>query len=265
MTHARQPADEGEVHVERRGAVSVVTLDRPTRRNALSPDFREKFTDVLDAVMADADTRVIVLTGAGGNFCSGGDINSFVGMMPPAGRARMQRAQRMVRLIVRGEKPVIAAVEGHAAGAGLCLAADCDIVVASTGAKFSCTFNKVGLLPDIGGLWSVPMRMGLGRAKLLMLTGRTIDAATAERQGLADLLCPPGEALAHALAVADEVAAASPLSNGLVKSVLARGPMPLEDLLCAEADAQGVLYGSLDVDEGRRAFLEKRAPKFTGR
>lgn len=259
------PDEQGQVHYERRGAVGIVTLDRTARRNALSPTFRDRLADTLETAMADADCRVLVLTGAGGHFCAGGDIVSFEGMKAPSGRTRMQRAHRMVRLVVRGEKPVIAAVEGHAAGAGLCLAAACDVVVASSTARFSCTFNRIGLFPDLGGLWSLPQRMGLGRARLLMLTGRMLDAEQAERQGLVEQVCAAGEALATAVALAEEMSRTAPLSNALVKSVFARGPMPLEDLLSAETDAQGVLYGSEDFDEGRRAFIEKRAPSFKGR
>ncbi|CAN5223327.1 enoyl-CoA hydratase/isomerase family protein [soil metagenome] len=256
---------DGRIDIERLGAVSVVTLDRPARRNALSPPFRDLLSNALESVMADPACRVVVLTGAGGHFCSGGDVGSFEGVTPVSGRIRMQRAHRMVRLVVRGEKPVIAAVEGHAAGAGMCLAADCDIVVASRAAQFSCTFNRIGLLPDVGGLWSVPVRMGVGRAKLLMLTGRTLDGVEAERQGLVDELCEPGTARERAIRIANEIALTAPLVNGLVKSILARGPMPLEELLSAETDAQGVLYGSEDFNEGRLAFLEKRSPAFKGR
>ena len=258
-------ADAGTVHSTRDGAVTVLTLAYPARRNALSMPLREALETQLQQAMADPDCRVLVLTGEGGHFCSGGDISSFGGVTPASGRVRMQRVHRIVRHLVRGEKPVVAAVEGHAAGAGLCIAAACDVVVASRDAKLSCTFNKIGLFPDLGGAWSLPMRMGLGRAKLLMMTGRVMDAASALQQGLVDQLAEPGQALADAVAVAQEMAAVSPLSNGLLKSVLARGPMPLEALLDAEIDAQAVLYGSEDFHEGREAFLAKRKPVFKGR
>lgn len=256
---------ECDVKVERRGSVTIVTMSYPARRNALALALRERLVTELQAAMADPACRVVVLTGAGSHFCSGGDISSFEGVTPASGRERMQKAQRVVRLIARGEKPVIAAVEGHAAGAGMCLAAACDIVVASTEAKFSCTFNRIGLFPDLGGVWSIPNRMGVGRAKLWMMSGRVMDAATAQAQGLVEELCAPGRALEAAVALAGEIAQVSPLSNGLLKSVLARGPMPLEDLLAAETDAQGVLYGTEDFVEGRDAFLAKRKPVFRGR
>ncbi|MBK9685611.1 MAG: enoyl-CoA hydratase/isomerase family protein [Betaproteobacteria bacterium] len=256
MTTASPDAssDTGTVLARSHGAVTVLTLSYAARRNALSMPLRAALHTQLEQAMADPECRAVVLTGEGGHFCSGGDISSFGGVTPASGRARMQRVHAIVRLLVRGEKPVIAAVEGHAAGAGLCIAAACDVVVASREAKLSCTFNKIGLFPDLGGAWSIPLRMGLGRAKLLMMTGRVMDAATAAQQGLVDQLAEPGQALTDALAMAQEMCAVSPLSNGMLKSVLARGPMPLEDLLAAEIDAQAVLYGSEDFHEGREAL-----------
>ena len=257
--------DTGTVTAQQHGSVTVLTMTFPARRNALSLSLRAALEQQLREAMAAADCRVIVLTGAGQHFCSGGDISSFQGVTPASGRARMQRIHPVVRLLVRGEKPVIAAVEGHAAGAGLCIAAACDIVVAASDAKFSCTFNKIGLFPDLGGTWSLPMRMGIGRAKLLMMTGRVLDAESAQGQGLVEVLAAPGQALAEAIALAQEMARVSPLSNGMVKSALARSPMPFEEVLAAEVDAQAVLYGTEDFQEGQAAFLEKRSPKFLGR
>ena len=265
MTTTGSSADDGRVTSERLGAVRVITLDRPHRRNSLTPAFRDNLASAVEAAMGEAECRIVVITGAGGHFCAGGDIGSFANMDAVSGRARMQRAHRMVRAIAYGEKPVIAAVEGHAAGAGLCLAADCDIVVASTEARFSCTFNRVGLFPDLGGLWSVPQRIGMGRTKMLMFSGRALDAPEAERQGLVEVLSAPGQALPTAMSLAEEIARMAPLTHALVKATLARGPMPLDQLLPAEADAQGVLYGSDDFIEGRQAFLDKRPPVFRGR
>jgi 2-(1,2-epoxy-1,2-dihydrophenyl)acetyl-CoA isomerase len=255
----------GTVKVERDGPVTILTLAYPERRNALSLALRAVLLEALQEAMGDDDCRAVVLTGEGAHFCSGGDISSFDGVTPASGRVRMQRVHPIVRLIVKGEKPVIAAVEGFAAGAGVCLAAACDLVVAARDAKFSCTFNRIGLFPDLGGAWTLPARMGLGRAKMLMMSGRVLNAEAAERQGLVEMVVEPGQALAEALALAKDVAATAPLSNGLVKAVLGRGPAPLEEVLGAEADAQGVLYGTEDFQEGRHAFMEKRKPQFRGR
>jgi len=254
----------GTVKTGKAGPVTILTLCYPERRNALSLPLRAVLLEAMQAALADEDCRVVVITGEGAHFSSGGDISSFDGVTPVSGRLRMQRVQQIMRMIIRGEKPVIAAVEGHAAGAGLCLAAACDMVVASEEAKFSCTFNKIGLFPDLAGAWSLPLRMGLGRAKMLMMSGRVLDAATAEAQGLVDQVVPAGQALAQALELAQAVAKTAPLSNGLIKAVLARGPSSLEEVMAAEADAQGILYGSDDFEEGRHAFLEKRPSQFKG-
>ena len=255
----------GDVKQAEIGPVVVLTLSYPERRNAFSLQVRERLHERLIAAHANAACRAIVITGEGQHFCSGGDISSFEGITTVAGRARIQRLQPIVRLIVRGEKPVVAAVEGHAAGAGLCIASACDIVVASREAKFSCTFNKIGLMADFGGAYTIPARMGLGRAKMLMMSGRQIDAETAERYGLVDQLSAPGAALNDAIALAQDIAKTAPLSIAATKAVLGQGPRSLDDVLAAEADAQAVLFGSADFEEGWRAFLAKRAPDFQGR
>jgi 2-(1,2-epoxy-1,2-dihydrophenyl)acetyl-CoA isomerase len=253
------------VIVQNQGPVTVLTLSYPEKRNALAMPLREMLSEALREALASDDCRVIVLTGQGEHFSSGGDITGFDGVDAINGRQRMQRTHEMVRLVMRGEKPVIAAVEGHAAGAGLCLAADCDIVVASSAAKFTCSFNRIGLLPDLGGLWSIPARMGLGRAKMMMLTGRTLEATAAQAQGLVEEVCEPGQALATAVALAHEIAQTAPLTNGLTKAALSNGSMSIDALLTLEVDLQGLLFGTQDFQEGRAAFLEKRKPTFKGK
>lgn len=253
------------VVVDTLGAVTVLKLSYPEKRNALSMPLREKLRDALKEALADDGCRVIVLTGEGGHFSSGGDISGFDGVNSVNGRRRMQKTHEMVRLIMNSEKPIIAAVEGHAAGAGMCVAADCDIVVASTEAKFTCSFNKIGLLPDLGGLWSIPARMGLGRAKMMMLTGRTLDATSAQVQGLVEELCEPGKALETAIKLAEEIAQFAPLTHGMTKAALARGAMSVDELLALEVDLQGIMFGTEDFQEGRTAFMEKRKPAFKGK
>lgn len=253
------------VRQESDGPVTVLTLDHVERRNALSLPVRAALIEALESAFADADCRAIVLMGAGPHFCAGGDITGMAGIDAIAGRARVTALGGLARLLVCGEKPVIAAVEGHAAGAGLSLAAACDIVVASRSARFSCSFNKLGLVPDLAAVWTLPLRMGLGRAKLLILSGRTLDAEAAERSGLVEIVVEAGQARTEAVALAHELAAKAPLSNAFAKALLSRMPRDLDEMLRAEADAQAVLFTSRDFDEGRRAFLEKRAAAFAGR
>ena len=258
-------AKGASVKVQTQDAVTILTLSYPEKRNALSMPLREQLGQALRQALQDDSCRVIVLTGEGDHFCSGGDITGFDGVDAINGRQRMQKTHEMVRLIMNSEKPIIAAVEGHAAGAGMCVAADCDLVVASTEAKFTCSFNKIGLLPDLGGLWSIPARMGLGRAKMMMLTGRTLDATSAQAQGLVETLCEPGQALKTAIELAQEIAQFAPLTHGLTKAALSHGAMSVDELLTLEVDLQGLLFGSEDFQEGRRAFLEKRKPTFNGK
>jgi enoyl-CoA hydratase/carnithine racemase len=249
----------------RDGAVLILTLHYPERRNALSLPLRAALIEALTSAMADEGCRATVIHGSEGNFSSGGDISSMEGLTGVGGRERLKSVHRLIHLMITGEKPVIAAVEGYAFGAGLSLAAACDIVVASREAKFACSFNKIGLMPDLGAGWTLPLRMGLGRAKHIMLRGQTFGAEDAERWGLAEVLCEPGQALAEAVAIGQELAAVSPLSLGFTKALLSRMPRDLDEMLRAEADAQAVLFTSADFGEGRRAFMEKRKPGFEGR
>lgn len=255
---------EAEVRLDRQGPVAIVTLDYVARRNALSLPLRQKLFDALTAIMADAECRAVVLTGAGGCFCSGGDISSMAGITAASGRPRLHFIHKVIKLLMEGEKPVLAAVEGWAAGAGVSLAAACDIVVAAEDARFSCTFGKIGLVPDLGATYSLVARMGLGKARYLMMTGITWSAAQAERAGLVEEICPPGQALARAVALATDMAAMAPLSQAMTKAMTARMPASLDAMLKAEADAQAVLFATDDFAEGRTAFLEKRTPVFTG-
>ncbi len=257
-------ADAPTVRAETSDGVLVLTMSYTRRRNALAVPIKQGLIRELEAAGTDASIRAVVLTGAGGHFSAGGDISGMRGGGGMAGRARLAEMQRVVELIVHGPKPVIAAVEGHAAGAGLSLAAACDVVVASRAAIFTCAFNRVGLAPDMGAAWTLPRRMGLGAAKLLMLTGRGMDADWALRHGLVETLCEPGAALAEARTLAAEIATRAPLSNAMTKSLLARASGTLEELLRAEADAQGLLYGTADHAEGKAAFGEKRSARFSG-
>lgn len=256
----------GQVVRETTDGVAVITLDAPARRNALSLALRAALASEMEAAMSDSDCRVVVLTGAGDHFCAGGDISGMEGLGAIAGRKRLDSAHRLIRLIVEGEKPVIAAVEGFAVGAGLSLAAACDIVVAASTARFACSFNRLGLVPDFGAAWSLPLRVGTGRARRIMLAGEAFGAAEAAAWGLVEDVVGPQEALAAATALARHIAAeAAPLSNAFAKRLLARWPADLDAVLQAEADAQAILYESDDFREGRDAFRAKRKPEFKGR
>jgi len=245
--------------------VLELTLSYPRRRNALALELRAALATHLERGMVDPECRAIILTGGGEHFSAGGDISGMAGVVGIQGRQRMLAGHHLVRLLVEGETPVIAAVEGHAAGAGLSLAAACDIVVAARDAVFTCSFNRIGLVPDLGIAWTLSRRMGFGQAKLLMLLGRPVTASEAERLGIVDRLVEPGGTLQEARSVAREIATKAPLSNAMAKTLLNRASGTLGELLAAEADAQGLLFQTEDFAEGRTAFMEKRQPRFAGR
>lgn len=248
------------------GAVRVVTLNRPERRNAIDIPLRLELADALGAADADDSVRVIVLTGAGSTFCSGGDISTMELMSEDDAMARAQLAQRVIRAIWDTPKPVIAAVEGAAFGAGAALAAACDRVVAADNARFATTFTNVGLAGDMGTFASLPRRMGVARAKQLLLLPEPMTAAQALESGLVDALAEQGGALAAALADAHRLAAGPAQAYGVIKSTLAASPtMTPAAVLDLEAENQARLFGSTDFAEGVAAFKEKRKPAFGSR
>jgi len=246
----------------RDGEIAVLTLNNPGRRNALSLALREALVATLERLEGDPNVRAIVLTGADGNFSSGGDISGMNAGDLAAGRERFRINHRLIRLMIKSAKPLIAAVEGWAAGAGVGLALACDTIVAGAEARFVLSFGKVGLIPDFGLLHTLPLRVGQGRARQMMLYGEPVGAAAALEMGLVDQMVPPGTALSAALDRARLFAATAPLPVGLTKQYLATG---LDAALDWERDMQSTLFLTADHTEGKAAFLGKRAAVFTGK
>jgi 2-(1,2-epoxy-1,2-dihydrophenyl)acetyl-CoA isomerase len=255
----------GILQEDRQGAVAVLTLNAPERRNALSMELRLALRERLQALTTDAECRAIVLTGAGGTFCAGGDLTAMRRDDPAGSRARLGIVQDLVRLIAAGPRPVVAAVEGAAFGAGLGLAAAADVMVVDPEAKLSASFVKLGLMPDAGLIWSLPQRIGVARARQMMLDGRVLDGREAAAIGLADQLADAGGALDQALAAAEELARGAPLAQAQIKAAFARGIAGLEEVLAMERDGQPLMFGSADFDEGLAAFRDRRRPAFSGR
>jgi 2-(1,2-epoxy-1,2-dihydrophenyl)acetyl-CoA isomerase len=253
--------------VERAGAVATVTLNRPEARNALDLTMRQEMLSVLDEIEADPAARVVILTGAGGHFCSGGDVKTMRKPHTAAeGRARVELLNRMVLRLVHFPLPTIAMVDGYAVGAGSNLALCCDLIVASDRAKFGELFCKIGLVVDGGGTWLLPRVVGMARAKELALTGDVIDAAEAARLGLVNRVVPAAALATTTRALAEKIAAGPPLALRLDKQMLNRAATSdLAAALEVEAFSQGLAIASEDHREGVAAFFDKRPPTFSGR
>ncbi len=257
-----RPADM--VPARREGAVVVLSLNFPARRNALCFQMRSQLVERLSALMADRTCRAIVLTGVDGHFSAGGDISEMKQRPILESRNRWDLTTTLVRHMATGPKPIVGAIEGVAVGAGLALVALCDYSVAARSAKFNAAFAKVGVLPDAGALWSVPRKVGIAKAQELFGLARPFDADAALRMGLVNELAEPGAALQAALVVAQEYAQMPPLAMAMIKSVMAEGMDSLAAALRSEVDSQPMLATSRDHQEAVAAFLEKRTPRFIG-
>lgn len=246
----------------RDGAVLTLTIDYPARRNALAMPLREELHLILEEAQADGSVRALVVTGADGIFCSGGDISGMDVADTATGLERMRRTHRLIRLLVAGRLPVVAAVEGWCVGAGLSLACACDTIVAAEDARFMAGFGKVGLIADLGLPFTLPARIGAGRARQLFLYGNGLGAVEAERIGLLDHIVPKGGALGRATELAQFLAAQAALPISLTKQILAEG---LDRALEQERHFQTACFLGPDHAEGKAAFLAKREADFTRR
>jgi 2-(1,2-epoxy-1,2-dihydrophenyl)acetyl-CoA isomerase len=246
------------------GAVAVLTVNNVKRRNAFSPEIRAELVGHLNDIETDDGTRAMVITGAGGTFSAGGDLSTMQDMTAFEGRNRIRAGRQTVETMARGEKPIIAAVEGFAFGAGLSLALLADWIVAADDAKFCASFGKVGLMGDMGLFWTLPQRVKAGKAKRMLMLADVVGADEALEIGLVEAVAPKGQALQAALKKAQAFAEAAPLPNRLTREALAHFPAGLDDMLAYESQGQGILFTSADATEGLNAFFEKRKPVFQG-
>ncbi len=245
--------------------VAIVTLNRPEVRNAINDALRTELVAVLERVATDETVRAVVLTGKGMAFCSGGDISGMKERLEaPAGQVafngwrRQGQTHKSVALLHGMPKPVIAAVNGAAAGLGCDMALACDFIVASEQAAFTMSFVKRGLVSDGGGMYFLPRRIGLPRAKELIFTGRTVDAKEALAIGLADRLAAVETLVADAAAWARELSRGSRASIAFSKAILDRTFESAEEQVFALGrEAQAVCYTTAEHRESVNAFLKK--------
>lgn len=250
------------VLLERAGEVAVLTLNRPQKRNALGQELLGRLTGLVADCEADPSCRAVVLTGAGGAFCAGGDISEMRPRSAIDRRQNLHRFHALARMLAHASKVYVAAVDGPASGAGFSIAMLCDMVVTSSSAAFSAAFARVGLMPDVALLWSLPNRIGAARAKQVMLSGERIDAARALQMGISDAVAGPDGVVADAVAAARKLCQGAPLATAIIKAAFARAPARIDDVLAMELDGQPLLATTGDHAEGVAAFRERRPPVF---
>ena len=244
--------------------IATITFNRPDKRNAITDAMRSEFITALERVAGDAAIRALVLTGAGKGFCAGGDVAGMQRRMdaPPGevcfnGWSRQQRVHHSVSLLHTMPKPVIAAVNGGANGLGADMALACDFVLASDAASFTWSYIKRGLIPDGGGMYFLPRRVGLARAKELIFSGRKVDPAEALTLGIADRISPADTLLADAQAWARELSQGSATALALGKSILNQSfELSAEQVFALGSQAQGICYTSTEHRESVLAFLK---------
>ena len=251
--------------------VATITLNRPERLNALSPALRREIYEAVSASDADDEVRAIVMTGAGRGFCSGGDVKA----MNEANEAGQTSAladkvapirDKAVLAMRNTSKPLLAAVNGAAAGAGMNIALACDIRIAASTARFGQTFSKRGLHPDWGGTYFLPRLVGMAKACELIWSGKMIDAREALDLGIVSRITEPDDLMPATLELARSFAAGPPIAIRLAKRAMYRGmDCSLQEALEFETYAQNICRETEDAKEGIKAFVEKREPEFAGR
>jgi len=250
--------------------VGVITLDRPRVKNAICMIMRKELAQLVETLRLDHSLRALVITGAGGNFCSGGDLSSLNESASQGGASAESRRQRLVDLsglvgnLLRFDRPVIAAVQGVAYGAGFGIALAADLVLAANDARFCLPFGRLGLVPDFGILHTLPRVVGVPKAKELVFSCREVGAAEAQELGIVMERLDAAALMSRALQLARSFTQASPLALSLAKRALDAAPSAdLATMLMLEADGQGISMSSEYHLAALRRFLAKEKPMFS--
>jgi len=268
MSESSPPATDFVLYREEDG-VAWITLNRPERLNAFAGGMRDDLRAAIERAAGSPEVRVVVITGAGRGFCTGADVEVMSDLVARGDAAAfegyVEAGMRAVRALAACRKPVVAAVNGVAAGAGASLACACDVRLASEKASIGFTFNRIGVHPDWGASWFLPRLVGTGRAAELVLSARMVDAQEAQRIGLFERVFAADVFEDEVRKFALELAAKPPLALAAAKHSLSVSPTSdLETMMETEREAQMRLFRSADVREGIAAFNEKRKPTFRG-
>ncbi len=259
-------SESAAVTYERRGAIGLLTLRRPDTRNSMTPELLDAFAAASGAARRD-DIRCVVVTGTGKNFSAGADFKST--LQRAGGAAPNERSYAMYEpflSLLDIAVPIVGALNGHAIGGGFGLALVCDLRVGALEAKYGANFVKLGLGPGMAISYLLPRLVGVARANELLLTGRLVDGAEAERVGILNRALPAGDVLAEAMALARAIADNAPLAVRATKAAIRRGlELHVREAAHAEAYAQAETIATDDAREGIAALLAKRPPVFTGR
>lgn len=261
-----RPMPDDSILAHQEAAVLTLTLNRPAAFNSFTQPMAAALQDHLRAADADASVRCVVLTGAGKAFCAGQDLKEITGENAPTFEEIVGGSYNATVRLIRGlNKPVIAAVNGVAAGAGANLALACDLCVAAEGAKFIQAFSKIGLIPDSGGTWMLPRLVGMQRATALAYLGTPVAAAEAAAMGMIHQAMPADGFLKEVMTLATQLAAMPTRGLALTKQAFNKAfEQGLSDQLDTELELQGAASRTRDYQEGVASFLEKRKPTFEG-
>lgn len=247
--------------------IATLTLNRPEAMNSLNQAMVDELIQTLTEIQSDSSVKAVVLTGCGRVFTAGGDLSYLVSIEDPiTARNFIGSVGQIVKLLMAMEKPVIAMVNGVAAGAGFNLALACDIIFCAQSARFAQSFAKVGLVPDCGGLYLLPRIVGFHKAKELMFTADLIDAEMALRLGLVNQVVEDAELKNVTYKFAARMVQAAPIALGMIKTMINRSDnLDLDSTLECEANLQTICLQTEDHKEGVAAFKEKRVPLFKGK
>jgi 2-(1,2-epoxy-1,2-dihydrophenyl)acetyl-CoA isomerase len=253
------------VRIEIEQGVMSVVLQRPEVLNAYSEEMLDGLAQAMEEARRNPEVKTVVVSGAGRAFCAGGDVKSMAGLSPLDINDFVGKLNHLVRSMSKLEKPIIAAVHGYAAGAGLCLALACDLIVASDDAKLSAGFAQIGLVADGGGMFFLPRTLGTYRAKEMLFTGKVLSAAKAQEWGIVNEIYPADQLIEEVKKLAIQLANGPSRTFAMIKKLSNQAlSADLEAMLEMERNAQTVMANTPDHREGVQAFREKRRPLFTG-